>query len=80
MKKLITIVTPCFNEAENVEELYRRVSASISDLHGYDFEILFIDNASADDTVEILRKLIVHDPRIRAIVNTRNFGQVRSPY
>jgi dolichol-phosphate mannosyltransferase len=80
MKKLITIVTPCFNEAENVDELYRRISTSISAIDEYDFEILFIDNASTDETVELLRKLISQDPRIRVIVNTRNFGQVRSPY
>ena len=80
MKKLITIVTPCFNEAENVDELYRRISTSISAIDEYDFEILFIDNANTDETVELLRKLISQDPRIRVIVNTRNFGQVRSPY
>lgn len=80
MKKLIAIVTPCFNEAENVELLYSRIKASISKLEKYDFEILFIDNASTDNTVQILRKLILDDSRIRVIVNTRNFGQVRSPY
>lgn len=80
MKKLITIVSPCFNEAENIEELYRRIALAISDLKSYDFEMLFIDNASTDNTVQILKKLITLDTRIRVIVNTRNFGQVRSPY
>lgn len=60
--------------------LYERIRNSISELTQYNFELLFIDNASTDDTVQILRKLISDDPRIKAIVNTRNFGQVRSPY
>jgi glycosyltransferase involved in cell wall biosynthesis len=80
MRKIITIVTPSFNEAENVRELYRRINDSISQIQHYDFEILFIDNASTDDTVSILRELIEQDSRIKVIVNNRNFGQVRSPY
>lgn len=80
MKKILTIVAPCFNESENIEVLYERIRASISEFSQYDFELLFIDNASTDGTVKILRKLISDDPRIKAIVNTRNFGHVRSPY
>jgi len=80
MKKLITIVSPCFNESENIEELYKRIRLSIAGFSEYDFEMLFIDNASQDSTVSILRNLILEDLRIKVIVNTRNFGQVRSPY
>jgi len=47
---------------------------------GCDYEHLFIDNASKDGTVEILRELAAADHRVKVIVNTRNFGQVRSPY
>jgi glycosyltransferase involved in cell wall biosynthesis len=49
-------------------------------LPGYDYEHLFIDNASKDKTVEILRELAAADKRVKVIVNTRNFGHVRSPY
>lgn len=80
MKKLITIVSPCFNESENIVELYKRIKSSIDVLTQYEFEILFIDNASTDGTVEILKELIELDARIRVIVNTRNFGHIRSPY
>jgi dolichol-phosphate mannosyltransferase len=80
MKKLITIVTPCFNEEGNVRELYQRIHSSISEIQNYDFEILFIDNASTDNTVKILRELILIDSRIKVIVNNRNFGHIRSPY
>ncbi len=80
MTKLISIVTPCYNEEENVEELYRRVKATISEIDGYHFEFIFIDNHSEDQTVEILKSLAVKDSAVKIIVNTRNFGHIRSPY
>jgi glycosyltransferase involved in cell wall biosynthesis len=77
---LLTILTPCFNEEGNVREVYRQVKAAMQALPGYDYEHLFIDNASKDGTVAILRELAAADKRVKVIVNTRNFGQVRSPY
>lgn len=80
MKSIISIISPCYNERSNIEELYQRVCNVIDKLSAYDFEYLFIDNASTDDTVEILKKLAKQDPRVKVIVNNRNFGHVRSPY
>jgi glycosyltransferase involved in cell wall biosynthesis len=77
---LLSIVSPCFNEEENVEELYCRVIAAISKLDNYQFEFIFIDNASTDGTVVKLKKLASTDRRVKIIVNTRNFGHIRSPY
>ena len=77
---LLTILTPCFNEEGNVREVYQQVKAVMETLPGYDYEHLFIDNASKDGTVAILRELAAADKRVKVIVNTRNFGQVRSPY
>ena len=77
---LLTILTPCFNEEENVREVYEQVKAAMKTLPAYDYEHLFIDNASQDKTVDILRELAAADKRVKVIVNTRNFGQVRSPY
>lgn len=77
---LLTVLTPCFNEADNVREVYRQVKAVMETLPGYDYDHLFIDNASSDGTVDILRELAAADKRVRVIVNTRNFGHVRSPY
>jgi glycosyltransferase involved in cell wall biosynthesis len=77
---LLTILTPCFNEEENVREVYRQVSEVMATLPGYEYEHLFIDNASGDRTVDILRKLAADDERVKVIVNVRNFGHVRSPY
>jgi len=77
---LLTILTPCFNEEENVREVYRQVKAAMGTVTGCDYEHLFIDNASQDKTVDILRELATADKRVKVIVNTRNFGHIRSPY
>lgn len=77
---LLSIVTPCYNEEDNVEELYTRIKAAISNLVAYEFELIFIDNHSQDSTVEKLKKLAANDPTVKLIINTRNFGHIRSPY
>lgn len=77
--KQISIITPCYNEEENVEETYRQVKQLFENLGKYRYEHLFIDNCSKDRTVEILRGICAQDPNVRVIVNSRNFGQVRSP-
>ena len=79
MKKL-SIVSGCFNEAGNVEELVARVAKVMSALPQYDYEQIIIDNASTDGTQEILRKLAAENPRLKVILNARNFGHIRSPY
>lgn len=78
--KLISIVTPCYNEEENVEECYRQVKEVFASLGAYRYEHIFIDNASTDRTVEILRRLAAEDKNVKVIVNSRNFGHIRSPY
>ncbi len=77
--KLISIVTPCFNEEENVLELYGRIK-KVMENYQYEYEHIFIDNASTDRTVELIRKLAHQDNNVKAILNTRNFGHIRSPY
>ncbi len=79
-RRLVTVLTPCFNEEANVEALYERVRAVFATLGGYRCEHLFIDNASTDRTVEILREIAARDRNVKVIVNTRNFGHIRSPY
>jgi len=79
-KKLLSIISPCFNEEQNISELYKRVLEEIKLFPQYDFEYLFIDNASTDGTVDLLRELTKLDSRVKVIVNTRNFGHIRSPY
>ena len=79
-KKLISVVTPCYNEEENVEEVYAQVKAVFSDLPQYRYEHIFIDNASTDNTVAILKKLAAADYNLKIIVNIKNFGWIRSPH
>ena len=79
-KKRVSLISPCFNEEANIEELYRRVREVMERSPQYDFEYLFIDNASTDRTLEKLRKIAEQDSRVKIIVNTRNFGHLRSPY
>ncbi len=78
--KCISIVTGCYNEEENVQELYERVKKVMSSLNNYRYEHIFIDNASKDRTVDILRRIAKHDRNVKVIINTRNFGHIRSPY
>jgi glycosyltransferase involved in cell wall biosynthesis len=78
--RCLSIFTPCYNEEENVRQVHQQVKAVMQTLPSYDYEHLFIDNASKDKTVEILRELAAADKHVKVIVNTRNFGQIRSPY
>jgi polyisoprenyl-phosphate glycosyltransferase len=78
MTKLITIITPCYNEVLNVREIHRRVMAMAAQLPAYRFEHLFVDNASKDGTVDELRKMAAEDPAVKVILNARNFGADRS--
>lgn len=77
--KTISIVTPCYNEEENIEDLYECIQNAMQGL-GYEYEHIFIDNASSDGTIKLLRNLAAQDKRVKAIFNTRNFGHIRSPY
>lgn len=80
MMKKISVVTPCYNEEGNIEELYPQTKAVLDSLYGYDWEHIFIDNDSTDNTVKILREITEKDPQVKIIVNARNFGAVRSTY
>jgi glycosyltransferase involved in cell wall biosynthesis len=78
-KKLISIVTPCYNEIENIDELTHRITAVMETLP-YDYEHIFIDNASTDGTTKKIKEIAAHDSHVKLIVNARNFGHIRSPY
>lgn len=76
--QLISVVTPCYNEAENVEILIQRVRKVMAGLP-YLYEHILIDNHSTDQTWEILKNFAAEDKRIKLIRNARNFGGLRSP-
>lgn len=78
--KLISIVTPCYNEEDNVQKVYEKVKDVFEELDDYQYEHIFIDNSSIDKTLPILKEIAQHDKKVKIIVNTRNFGHIRSPY
>ncbi len=78
--KHISVVTQCYNEEGNVREIYESVKEVMRSLNSrYTYEHIFIDNASWDKTQEILRDMARNDKNVKVILNTRNFGQIRSP-
>ncbi len=79
-RKLLSIITPCYNEEENVENLHAQVTEVMATLPHIDWEHIFIDNASKDRTVAILKQMAAKSPRVKVIVNARNFGHIRSPH
>ena len=72
-KKLISIVIPVFNEDKGLEVLYRRLESAVSQ-SAYDFEIIFVNDGSGDDSLEVLITLHEKDPRIKIVDLSRNFG------
>jgi polyisoprenyl-phosphate glycosyltransferase len=80
-RKLISVVTPCYNEEDNVESCYQAVRRVFeTEMPGYDYEHIFCDNASKDRTEEILRALSAEDAHVKLILNARNFGPSRSVF
>ncbi len=79
-EKLISVVSGCYNEEENVRECYEQVKKVFQEIGRYRYEHIFIDNASKDGTVAILRQIAAQDKNVKVIVNARNFGHIRSPY
>ena len=80
MKK-ISILIPCYNEEDNVVPMSEAiVNLFTTELSAYDYELLFIDNDSHDNTRMLLREICAKNPKIKAIFNAKNFGQFNSPY
>ena len=80
MKK-ISLVVPCYNEEANIEALYEAITEEFrTELPGYDYELIYIDNDSKDHSRDIIRLLAMKDPHVKGILNAKNFGQFNSPY
>ena len=81
MKKLISVLIPCYNEVENVQPISEAiVNEFVTKLPQYDYEIVFIDNFSTDGTRKKIEQICKINPKIKAIFNAKNFGQFNSPY
>lgn len=79
-KKLISIVTPTYNEVDNIDELYKRLKSTLKKINNYNFEIICIDNNSIDGTQSKLRDIASKDKSFKVIFNEKNFGHLKSPY
>ncbi len=81
MAKTISVMIPCYNEEENARPIYEAVRDELKkNCSDYNYEILFIDNKSTDRTREIIREICNEDKNVKAILNSKNFGQFNSPY
>ena len=81
LKKKISVIIPCYNEEKNARPIYDAVRSIITEkCSAYNYEIIFIDNKSADSTREIIRSICEEDKNVKAIFNVTNFGQFNSPY
>lgn len=78
--KTISIVTPCYNEQDNVNECVNVIKKVFSQYPNYKYEHIFIDNASTDNTLALLKDIAREDNHVKIIANSRNFGHIRSPY
>ena len=80
-RKTISVIIPCYNERENARPIYEAVRDELKkSCPDYDYEILFIDNKSRDGTRDILEQICAKDKHVKAIFNTKNFGQFNSPF
>ena len=79
-RKIISIVTNCWNEVENIPLFYNRCKAELAKHPAYDYEFIVEDNLSTDGTRDVLRKIAAEDPNFKVILNANNFGHIRSPF
>lgn len=75
MKKLVSILVPCYNEEASLPKLYEEVSKLMDAENNYDWELFFINDGSRDSTIDIIKELYEKDQRISYVDLARNFGK-----
>lgn len=73
--KTISIVVPCYNEAAALPLFYQEALKTIDTLPNYKFEFILVDDGSRDNTLEVMKSLAEHDPRVFYVSFSRNFGK-----
>lgn len=73
-KSTISLIVTCYNEEENIHEMYIRVKKVFAQMRLYEFEIIFVDNHSTDGSIKQYESLLNKDKRVKLIVLSRNFG------
>ena len=77
---LITVVTPTFNEQDNIEKVYNSVKEVFNHIPDVEYNHVFIDNASKDNSQNILRKIASKDKKVKVIINRTDYGHIKSPF
>ena len=80
MNKLISLIVPCYNEEPSIDILYKALDKVTVKLSSYDFEFLFVDDGSKDDTLNKIKAHAQNDPRVRYLSFSRNFGKEAAMY
>ncbi|MBR5521269.1 MAG: glycosyltransferase family 2 protein [Oscillospiraceae bacterium] len=75
MKKLISVIVPCYNEQEVLNMFYDEITRVAGEMSGYDFEFIFVNDGSRDNTLAICKELAAKDERVKYISFSRNFGK-----
>lgn len=78
--QLISVVTPCYNEKDNIIDIYQTVKSIFNKINKYQYEHIFIDNSSSDNSISLLKEIAHVDSNVKLIINSRNFGWIRSPF
>ena len=79
IKKIISIISPCYNESKGIYECYNEIKKIFSkELINYNYEHIFCDNSSKDDSIKILREIAKKDKNVKVIINANNFGSQKS--
>jgi len=79
-KKHISVVTPCYNEENNIYDVYKAIKKIRENHPQYEWDHIFIDNSSTDNTLKLLKEIAEDDKSVKIIVNIKNFGHITSPY
>ncbi len=77
-KKKVSIMVPCYNESESLPFLYEELNKLMNSLNQYDWEVLFVNDGSKDETIEVIKKLFNEDNRIAYVDLSRNFGKEKA--
>tara|TARA_Y100000389_G_C17468934_1_gene528421 strand:- start:4859 stop:5806 length:948 start_codon:yes stop_codon:yes gene_type:complete len=78
--KKVSIIAPCFNEEKNIDIFYDNILAVFSNLQDYTYELIFVDDASSDETVNQIKKIINNDKKVKLVVNARNYGVYKNSF
>lgn len=80
MKKMISVIVPCYNEQEVLHLFYDEIVLVAGEMYEYDFEFIFVNDGSSDNTLKICKELAVKDERVKYISFSRNFGKEAGIY